>query len=337
MRQTMDRRLFVMSLGIAAVWIGAAGIALACEGHSFVRAIADPLPVALSGMKVEVYKTVAQQLAIENDSEHTVEVLDDHGVPFIRVGPAGAEGNTAVPAWYLALSPGAVVPAKVEQGRPAKWRRIRAESVVTWFDKRLDPALVRLAPELMTKGEPADVGRWEIPLRVDGRPVTLAGRFRYEPPAGAYQWRLTSPRTVAPGVDVTLLPGPSPGLMLRNASDRVVQVYGEAGEQFLRIGPGGVDANLNSPTWWRSARSTSQSPPSLDAGAPPRWVKVGTTPRFSWVDPRAARPDTVPDAGSARTWQVPLLIGEQRTHISGVGSWRAFRSVIPAKAGIQAN
>lgn len=308
----------------AGLWLLARTPAQACEGHAFVRAIADPLPAALHGINVEVYKTVAQQLAIDNPSARSVEVLDEHGVPFIRVGPAGVEGNAAAPAWYLGLSPGAIVPASLQPGAPALWRSVRKEPVVTWFDVRTDPARVRLAPEIMAAGKPVDVGGWEIPLRVDGVAVAFTGRFRYEPPAGAYEWRLTSGRTVAPGVEVTLLPGPAPGLLLRNGSDAVVQVYGESGEQFLRIGPGGVEANLNSPTWWRSARSTSQLPPLLDAGAPPRWARVGAAPRFSWVDPRAASPGSLPTDKGPRTWRVPVSVGDQRAELTGIGTWRAF-------------
>ena len=50
-------------------------------------------------MRIEVHKTISPQLVVENTTRHTVEVLDDAGVPFLRIGPQGVEGNVAARAW----------------------------------------------------------------------------------------------------------------------------------------------------------------------------------------------------------------------------------------------
>ena len=90
--------------------------------------------------------------------------------------------------------------------------------------------------------------RFEVPLRVDGERVALSGRFRAAPAeTGGFSARLTSPSEIAPGVRVTLLPGRAPGLLVHNASDRALLVFGADGEPFLRIAPEGVDANLAQP------------------------------------------------------------------------------------------
>jgi hypothetical protein len=276
-------------------------------------------------MRLEVYQTVAQQLMIENDTGVALEVLDDRGVPFIRIGPAGAEGNFGAPAWYLAVNPGTVVPANLRSASEARWRQVAAQPALAWFDSRLDTSHARLTPEILARAATADVGRWEIPVRVDGQAQTLRGTFRYEPPTGAYHSRLTSPREVAPGVQVTLLPGRAPGLMLSNSSALNVVVYGEHGEPFLRIGPNGVDANVNSATWWSSARSARPQPSTFDPAARPQWNKVAPMPRFSWIEPRAAdAPGVGAPAQIERHWTVPLQVGDESVQVTGVGAWRPF-------------
>ena len=60
----------------------------------------DPLAPELAGVRAQVHRTVAYQLVIENTTDRVLEVLDERGVAFIRIGPSGVEGNLAAPAWY---------------------------------------------------------------------------------------------------------------------------------------------------------------------------------------------------------------------------------------------
>jgi hypothetical protein len=98
-------------------------------------------------------------------------------------------------------------------------------------------------------------------------------------------------------------------------------VLGASGEPFLRIAPGGVDANLRSGTWQRSARAAAESdvPYSASdaAGETALWRRVASTARFGWVEPRAL----------SQSWQVPMQLGERRFVVTGGVSSRPFSDV----------
>jgi hypothetical protein len=310
--------------GIAAALVTAvAGRAAAHGGEGAeLRPVLDPLPAALAGMRVELRETLGSQLVLENPTPRTVEVLDETGVPFLRIGPRGVEGNLAAPAWYRTLGPASAVPASAAPGAEPRWMRASREPSYGWFDPRLAAA---------------GVARWEVPLRVDGERVALSGRFRSEPPAtGSYTARLTSPSEIAPGVRVTLLPGRAPGLLVHNASKRPLLVFGADGEPFLRIDAEGVDANLRSRAWQQSARSASVPTQEVveadalvpDARAAPEWRRVASVPRFGWIEPRALVTSAPPEAArngaptDVLEWGVPMQLGDQRVLVTGVVSWR---------------
>ena len=289
-----------------------------------VRAVLDAPPAALAGMRVQLHETLGTQLVLENRTPRTVEILDETGVPFARIGPRGVEANLAAAAWYRTLGPAAPVPPHIEDAAP-RWVRASAEPSLGWFDPRL------VAPE----GERAQPGdAFEIPLRVDDERTALSGRFVAKlPPAGRYAARLTSPSELAPGVRVTLLPGSAAGLLVHNETPEALLVFGARGEPFLRIGPQGVEANLRSATWQRSARTRVEPAPpgdaetALVAAAEPLWQRVASAPRFGWIEPRAAVEG--PPAEAARSeapsdvaWQVPMQLGERRLHVTGVVAWK---------------
>jgi hypothetical protein len=307
----MTRRDATLLFVVVAFALARAGGAMACDDHANVRVELDPLPAALAGVRVEVHRTIGPQLVIENATAKTLEVLDDTGMPFLRIGPNGVEGNVNARALYTTYSPAAVPPAAAGSNEP-RWQQVRSEPSFGWFESRVDPARAALPPSVIAEQRAADVGRWEIPLRLDGTPVLLAGRFRYEPPAaGVYSPRLTSPREVAPGVKVTLLPGQVPGLLVENATSRALLVMGAEGEPFLRIGPAGVEANVRSQTWRASARQHDRL-----ASAGSDWQRVASVPRFSWVEPRAAQKQS--------EWQIPMRLGDDPLQVTGVTVWRPF-------------
>jgi hypothetical protein len=278
-------------------------------------------------MRIEIHQTMGPQVVIGNPSPRTVEVLDDAGVPFARIGPDGVTGNFAARAWYLTYGPGVLVPAAAASGAEPRWVRASTETNFGWFESRLDSARVRLPAEVIEAGRSAELGRWTIPLRVDGTPVALSGRFRYEPPpTGAYSARLTSAPEIAPGVHVRLLPGRVPGLLVQSSSPEPVLVFGADGEPFLRIDRDGVEANQRSPMWWASARASGRrADAAIDARTAPEWRRVATAPRFSWVEPRAQGPSAAPVGPSAATpfsWEVPVQIGAERVLVTGQAVWK---------------
>jgi hypothetical protein len=296
-----------------------------------VRPVLDRLPAELAGMRVELHETIAPQIVLANPTGRVVEVLDPDGTAFLRVGPQGAYGNVAAPAWFQTYGPGAPVPASAGRGREPRWRRARSEPSYGWFDPRLDAGDVNVTHRVADGAKPAGVGRWVIPLRVDGRPVVLGGRFELVPPPRA-RWiaRLTSPSEVAPGVRVTLLPGRAPGLLVESRSEDVLTVLGDGGEPFLRIGPQGVEANVRSPAWRRSGRAARARSAVVGAGG---WQRVAAVPRFGWLDPRAAPEETAPpaDAARVRPFRVPMLLGERALGVTGEVAWQALEQPTAAR------
>jgi hypothetical protein len=298
----------------------------ACEEHAYVRAILDPLPEPLLGMRVEVHKTMGPQVVIANPTELSVEVLDENGTPFVRIGPSGVEGNLAAKAWYETYSPGAVAPATADVGAQPQWTHAAAEPSFGWFEPRLDAKQVLLPPEVITMGHATDLGRWWLPLRVDGEPIELTGIFRYEPPPkGMFVARMTTPAQVAPGVRVRLLPGLAAGFLVQNSSGSALHVLGMDGEPFLRIGPEGVDANLSSRTWWASARASGRRPAAAEGRTSlPDWQRVAAAPRFSWIDPRAQAPRGQGYLDSI-SWRIPIRLDAQLLAVTGETAWETRR------------
>jgi len=66
-----------------------------------------------------------------------------------------------------------------------------------------------------------------------------------------------------------------------------------------------------------------------DSAAPPVWERVGTAPRYGWLEPRARyAPGQPPDAVVGRPsrtvltrWAVPIESGGARAVIRGATSW----------------
>jgi hypothetical protein len=330
----------ILSLGLAFV-VGVGDVATVAahgERNANVRAVLpSPLPAELAGMRIEVHQTVGPQVVFANPTTHVVEVLDDHGLAFLRIGPDGVAGNVAAAAWFQTYGPGVPVPASARSrdGEP-RWVRARDEPSFGWFDPRLDASAIELPHAMLDAGVTTEVGRWQIPLRVDGKPVTLAGRFRYKPPpSGAYAATLTSPAEIAPGVRVRLLPGPLPGLLVKNGSRLPLTVLDDGGEPLLRIGPDGVEANVGNAAWARSGRRTDTpaNPRPAEPGVP-HWQLVARAASYSWLDPRLAGRETPPTTraltskGSSEpvAWQIPVLLGETPLRLTGTTVWKTAHS-----------
>jgi hypothetical protein len=300
----------------------------------------DPVPARLARVRVQLQHTLAHQLLIENRTGTPLEVLDGDGVPFLRIGPSGAEANLAAAAWYRTVSPGDVpIPAQAHGSAPPAWTRVSTDPTWGWFDRRLRFDSVAVPHAIRNAGRPAELGRWTIPLRFgDGR-VALRGRFRFEAsPAGAFDSRLTSSPEPFPGVRVTLVSGRVPAVYLENTDHEPVVVLGAAGEPFLRIGPEGASANVRSPTWQQSGKAeVTTTMPSIDATAEPDWRTQSRTPRYAWIDFRAAPPDDPPRAVAGkrvtvRRWEVPLRRGTARAVVGGATDWVPVAAA-PARPG----
>jgi hypothetical protein len=281
----------IRSIALVSVLV-AARIAAAhhAGAPSDVVPLLDPVPHALENVTVQLTYTLGWQLVVENRTGKTLEVLDESGRPFVRIGR-----REPVTAWG-------------------------------WFDPRIRPDRADVARGVLRAGAKTTVGRWAIPLRLNGKALALTGRFvTVPPPDGAFRARLTSGDPFD-GVTVTLMPGRVPALYLVNASDEDVLVLGADGEPFLRIGPGGTSANVRSATWRRSGKAAA----AADDGVEPRWELQSPSPRYAWIEPRAAAAASWTKDTASREWSVVVRRGADEARVTGVVEW------IPSASGVQA-
>ncbi len=298
--------------------------------HSKLRAVLDPLPAALDGVVVQVHETLAPQLVIENRTVRTLEVLDDKGRPFIRIGPAGVEGDHNAPAWFITFSKAPIpVPESAQQpDAPARWRTVRSDPTWGWFDPRVHPgdtAGDHHAPGPAKPKATAPRTRFEIPMLIEGKPISVTGRFVPKPVLpGRYEARLKPQTTPLPaGVALTVVQGNPPALMLRNTGSAVVTVLGMSDEPYLRLGPAGVEANAASNTWRLYGRGRVVA---VSGTEPVQWQKLSPQPLYTWIEPRAEVDLTQPPPKgnqriAVRSWRIALMIGDQRSIVEGQTDW----------------
>jgi hypothetical protein len=328
----LARILLAGVVGVALVVHAGVGVRRAAaheDASTSLVVVMDPVPARLARVRIQLQHTLADQLLVENRTGTPLEVLDDHGVPFLRIGPGGAEANLSAPTWYETVAADdRPIPPAARTGAAPVWRRVGTDPAWGWFDRRL-----RSGPA----GEQAHAGRWTIPLRFGGVPVALHGRFQpVPPPSGAFVSRLTSPEEPFPGVRIRLMAGRVPALYLENVDAEPVVVLGADGEPFLRIGPEGTSANVRSPTWQRTGKAeVTTTAPAVDARATPDWQSQSAARGYAWIEFRAAPPLPAPSSTAAarpgaivRRWRVPLRHGATQAVVAGEVEW------VPAAHGV---
>lgn len=118
-------------------------------------------------------------------------------------------------------------------------------------------------------------------------------------------------------------------LAATNRTDEDLLIEATEGEPFLRIGPRGTFANVNSLTWYASGNPDGiASPPAdveSDVGGAPRWVKVSDEPEWTWFDHRLHPADlelpqeALEGQRTARLqdWSVPATLGGEELEVRG--------------------
>src|SRR5690349_1564078 len=131
-----------------------------------------------------------EQIELRVDGGARVTVLGYQGEPYLRVSRAGVFENRESPA--VALNRTRVPTGAAPRGPigPARWVRISSGSTARWHDHRAHwmggatPAAVRRDPDRSHV-----IGRWRIPIRVDGAPGTVTGSVaRASAVAGSIDW-----------------------------------------------------------------------------------------------------------------------------------------------------
>ena len=118
-------------------------------------------------------------------------------------------------------------------------------------------------------------------------------------------------------------------LALTNKTGKAVVVMGYEGEPYLRFpAGGGVDLNVRSPAATLNINRYGhvKLPPSADAKAAPKWLRIRPGSTYTWHDHRihwmsTIDPPAVRNArGSAHhifDWSVPLIVDSRREAVRG--------------------
>ena len=102
----------------------------------------------------------------------------------------------------------------------------------------------------------------------------------------------------------------APTLTVRNSTGTVVEVVGDDGVPFLRIGPEAVQANVASADFFRSEFPSPLVPVAATAGAPPRFVTIADGAEWSWFEHRIS-------SVARGAWTVDLLVGGRPVEVHG--------------------
>jgi hypothetical protein len=141
-----------------------------------VDAAADPRDDQL-GVTIGQGPVPAIQLQVPPDRTATVGGSD--GVPFLRIDPAGIVVNPAS-VHYQDNPQFHSFPAG-----PDGWLRIADTPPVTWLDSRLRYPADRPPDDVAAGEDVVPLGRWSIPMTVDGAQRTLTGGIEWVPSAVA--------------------------------------------------------------------------------------------------------------------------------------------------------
>ena len=125
-----------------------------------------------------------QRMWLRVDPGRTVVVLDYRGAPYLRFSRSGIAVNRNSAMYYLNQTPAEVPPSNLRPTMAPRWLSVSGGHEYSWHDGRLHAlATVALAPGA------SYVGRWSIPVRVDGRVGAIAGGLWHaEDPSIVWFW-----------------------------------------------------------------------------------------------------------------------------------------------------
>ncbi len=125
-----------------------------------------------------------QRLWLRVDPDRNVVVLDYQGAPYLRFSRSGIQVNQSSAMYYLNQVPAQTPPPGSGPTTTPRWVRVSAGPAYGWHDGRLHA----LAATAMAPGA-SYLGRWRIPLRVDGAPAAITGGLYYAPsPSIVWFW-----------------------------------------------------------------------------------------------------------------------------------------------------
>jgi hypothetical protein len=162
------------ALALVAVLAAASATAGPAAAHGPVAPVASSYVATVGVLPPGLQANVVdgdQRMWLKTPASTTVVVLDYRGAPYLRFFRWGVEVNQNSAMYYLNLTPvAATPPTNLSPTTPPHWQQVTGAHAYSWHDGRLHAlATVALAPDTRY------VGRWSIPIRLDGRSATLSG------------------------------------------------------------------------------------------------------------------------------------------------------------------
>jgi hypothetical protein len=115
-----------------------------------------------------------QRLWMRAAPQRTAVVLDYQGAAYLRFSPRGVQVNKASAMYYLNQVPAQLPPPHTGPRVAPAWSTVTHGHAYGWHDGRLHAlAATALAPGATY------LGRWQVPVRVDGTPTAIAGGLYY--------------------------------------------------------------------------------------------------------------------------------------------------------------
>lgn len=180
------RRAKALALFCACVAVGASPCV--AEAHGPVAPIASSYLAKVSQVPTGLDANVVdgdQRMWLRVRPGQSVVVLDYRGAPYLRFSHAGVDVNRNSEMFYLNQTPvAATPPSNLSATTRPGWQRVSGGHDYGWHDGRLHAlATVALAPGTEY------LGRWSIPLRIDGRLSAISGELSHaENPSIVWFW-----------------------------------------------------------------------------------------------------------------------------------------------------
>ena len=166
-------RFRVLVLGFVVVLLGVGWFPCAAAAHGPVAPIATSYLARVRSVPSGVEAKVIdgdQRMWLRGAATGTVVVLDYRGAPYLRFSRVGVDVNRNSAMYYLNQTPAEVPPSSLRPRTAPRWSSVSGGHEYSWHDGRLHAlATVALAPGA------SYVGRWSIPVRVNGRVGAIAG------------------------------------------------------------------------------------------------------------------------------------------------------------------
>ncbi len=173
--------------GALSVIVAALALPAAAAAHGPVDPAASSYLARLSQVPPGVTAKVIdgdQRLWLSVDPGRTVVVLDYRGAPYLSFSARGVQVNTRSAMFYLNQVPVQTPPTAAGPTIPPRWSPVSGGHGYGWHDGRLHA----LAATALGPGA-SYLGRWRVPIRVDGRATAIAGGLYYAPsPSIAWFW-----------------------------------------------------------------------------------------------------------------------------------------------------